>query len=104
MNNKRLSTNPSFSKVDRVQLYTEINKLLNGPSNFEVKADGRLFIKSLNSYYTGGGNTQVEIKDKKGLVVNTFFSLSDCARYLGVSQPTVKNRLTKNQSFLLDSK
>jgi hypothetical protein len=104
MNNKRLSTNLSFSKVDRVQLYTEINKLLAGPSNFEVKADGRLFIKSLNSYYTGGGSTQVEIKDQKGLVVNTFSSLSDCARYLGLSQPTVKNKLTKNQPFLFENK
>jgi hypothetical protein len=84
MNNKRLSTSAetSLSEVGREQLYLEINKLLNGPSNIEVKEEGRLFIKSLNSYYKGSGKTKVQIIDKKGLVFKTFISLSDCAKFL----------------------
>jgi hypothetical protein len=106
MNNKRLSTSTetSLSEVGREQLYLEINKLLNGPSNIEVKEEGRLFIKSLNSYYKGSGKTKVQIIDKKGLVFKTFISLSDCAKFLGVSQPTAKNRLVKNQEFLYENK
>jgi hypothetical protein len=106
MNNNRLSSNRGVSspKVEREHLYLEINKLLGGPSNIEVKEDGRLFIKSLNSFYKGSGKVRVEIKDKDGLVLNTFASLSDCAQFLGVSQPTAKNRLIKSQFFLFQNK
>lgn len=106
MNNNRLSSNRGVSlpKVEREHLYLEIKNLLDGPSNIEVKKDGRLFIKSLNSFYKGSGKVRVEIKDKDGLVLNTFASLSDCAKFLGVSQPTAKNRLLKSQFFLFQNK
>jgi len=105
MNNNRLSSNQdeNYPVIDREQLYLKINQLLNGPSNIEVKEDGRLFIKSLNRFYTGSGKTEVQIlSDKEGLVLKTFTSLSDCAKFLGLTQPTVKNRLIKNQAFLFE--
>src|SRR5687767_13271240 len=99
MNNNRLSTNQKFKTdkdliVSREQLYVEINKLLNGPSNIEMR-DGRPFILSSNKFYKVNVKTKVQIKDTNNLVLGTFDSLSDCAKYLGVSQPTVKNRLVK---------
>jgi hypothetical protein len=108
MNNNRLSTNKKLKTdkdliVSREQLYVEINKLLNGPSNIEMR-DGRPFILSLNKFYKVNVKTKVQIKDINNLVLGTFDSLSDCAKYLGVSQPTVKNRLVKNQLFVFDNK
>ena len=51
MNNNRLSTNSrSTCKHEPEQLYLEIDKLLNRPSNYEVMEDGRLFIKSANKF------------------------------------------------------
>ena len=104
MNNNRLSANynANLSKVERSKLYVEINKLLNGPSNIEIK-EGRPFIKSLNSFIKGGGKVEVGIQDINGLVLKRFSSLSECAKYLGVTQPTVKNRLNKKQYFLFDN-
>lgn len=111
MKNNKLSTNlisercgVNKSKVEREPLYLEINRLLDGPSNIEVRKDGRLFIKSLNSFYKGREKTKVGLVDNDGLVFNTFSSLSDCAKFLGVTQPTVKNRLAKNQLFMYNSK
>jgi hypothetical protein len=105
MNNNRLSSNQAgnLPKIERDKLYLEINKLLNGPSNIEVKEDGRLFIKSLNRFYTGSGKTEVQIISNKGLILKRFTSLSDCAKFLGLTQPTVKNRLIKNQPFLFEN-
>jgi len=52
----------------------DIERLLSGPSNLEIKEDGRIFIKSLNKYYTGSGNIKVELLEKNGLVFKTFDS------------------------------
>jgi hypothetical protein len=104
MNNNRLSSNQNenFPKIEREQLYLEINKLLNGPSNIEVKEKG-IFIKSLNRFSTGSGKTGVQIISNQGIIFKTFTSLSDCAKFLGITQPTAKNRLIKNQPFLFEN-
>ena len=39
MNNNRLSTNSSQPVSDRESLLVEVNLLLNGPSNFELRND-----------------------------------------------------------------
>ena len=105
MNNKRLSTNLSHnSPVDRVQLYAEINKLLAAPSNFEVKEDGRIFIKSLNKYYSPRENIKVKLANKDGLIVNTFNSIVDCAKFLGIYPAMVKRRLVKSEPVLFNDK
>lgn len=104
MNNNRLSTNQgeNLPQIEREQLYLEINKLLNGPSNIEVKEEG-IFIKSLNYFSTGSGKIAVHIVSNQGLILKTFTSLSDCAKTLGITQPTVRNRLIKNQPFLFEN-
>ena len=105
MNLNRLSSNKSRmsqTQIDALQI--DIERLLGGPSNLEIKEDGRIFIKSLNKYYTGSGNIKVELLEKNGLVFNTFDSISDCAKFLGLAPRTVTTRLTKNQSVIVDNK
>ena len=69
--------------------------------NFEEKEDGRIFIKSLNKIFPPA-NIGVVVKDKDGLVLNTFASLSDCAKFLGVSRST--RRLRKSEPLLVNGK
>lgn len=105
MNNNRLSTSTAGLSQPRLDaLQRDIEKLLSGPSNFETKEDGRIFIKSLNKYHTGGGSIKVELQEKNGLVLNTFYSIRECAEYLGVASATVASRVHKNQSIIVDGK
>jgi hypothetical protein len=78
MNNCRLSSSRSkgIASVDRALLQIEIDKLLNGPSNFEEREDGRIFIKSLNKYYSDRIKIKVELKDEDGNTLNTFESIA----------------------------
>ena len=104
MNSNRLSSKSrSTPVIDRALLQIEIEKLLMGGSNFEEKEDGRIFIKSLNRFLPSA-NIGVEVKDKDGLVLNTFASLSDGANYLGVSRSTVTRRLRKSEPLLVNDK
>jgi len=80
MNNNRLSTFPRFSPVNRALLETDIHKLLNGESNFEVMPDGKIFIKSLKKYYSDRAKIRVVVQDESVNVLNTFASLTDCAK------------------------
>ena len=94
MNNNRLSTKKSSaSKVDRALLDSNIKKLLEGPSNLEVKEDGRIFIKSLNKYYSDRIKIGLELIDENGGVIRSFASMADCAKYLKVTSMTVAKRL-----------
>jgi hypothetical protein len=100
MNNKRLSSRGAPQSVDREFLQSEIDKLLlNSNSNIELMADGRKYIKSLKRY-EASTNIGVELKDKEGEVINSFTSLSDCAKFLGISRSTVTRRLQKKQTVL----
>ena len=68
MNLNRSYSNPARLCLSQVEeLKGDISKLLAGPSNLEVRADGRIFIKSLNKYYTGGGNIKVDLLDENDL-------------------------------------
>jgi hypothetical protein len=92
MNNNRLSSKSTTPVIDRSLLQAEIDKLLKEGSNLEEREDGRIFSKSLNRYLPPT-NIGVELKDQYGLVINTFASLSDCAKYLGISRSTIARRL-----------
>lgn len=100
MNNYRLSSNKCTAPVDRALLQVEIDTLLNGPSNFEKREDGRIFIKSLDRYYTNRINIKVELKDENGNLLNTFDSMADCAKYLGISPMTVAKRIQTGKPVL----
>jgi LAGLIDADG endonuclease len=101
MNSKRLSTN-DLDRVERALLNTQIEKLLNGPSNFEIKEDGRVYIISLNKYLTGGTRKPLllTLKDPNGSVISTFRTRSECAKFLGVSANTVTSRMQEGKVFL----
>jgi hypothetical protein len=86
------------------QLREDIKNLLAGPSNLEIRADGRIFIKSLNKYYKGAGNTKVDLLDENGLIFNSFASISECAKYLDLSASTVRDRLHSNQPICVANK
>ena len=97
MNNNRLSTSKE-PRVDRTLLYTEIDKLLSGPSNYDIKEDKK-YIKSLGRYV----RHEIRIKalgvqlvdSESGNIIQTFSSFYDCSKFLGVSRPTVSNRSLK---------
>lgn len=104
MNDNRLSSKSrSTPGIDRALLQIEIEKLLKEGSNFEEKEDGRIFIKSLNRYLPPA-KIGVVVKDKDGVVLNTFVSLSDCAQFFGVSRSTVSRRLRKSEPLLVNGK
>jgi hypothetical protein len=104
MNSYRLSTNSEKLDEDQLKLLQiDIEKLLNGPSNLEVKEDGRVFIKSLNRYASGGVKIKVELYDKDGLIFKSFDSITTCANFLGLSITTVRNKIQKDQTVLIDN-
>jgi hypothetical protein len=71
-----------------------------GPSNLEVKEDGRVFIKSLKKYYLDNTKIRLKLIDESGGIIKLFDSVADCAKYLNVSKRTVTNRLKKDKPFL----
>lgn len=104
MNNNRLSTTSSHPGVERALLLAEINQLLSGPSNFELRK-GRKWIISLNKYYhSSRKNICVVIKDENGNNLHSFDSLADCANFLYVDPSTVSKRINKGIPFLLENK
>jgi hypothetical protein len=103
MNNNRLSTYNTDIKIDRKELILDINNLLLGPSNFEIR-EGRKFIKSLNRFEGTGKHPTVELLEDSGRIIKTFASVSDCAKFLGLSRNVVYNRLNKGKAILFDSK
>jgi hypothetical protein len=105
MNNNRLSTNSlKVELVDGPLLQLEIDKLLAAPSNLEIKEEGRIFIKSLNKYYSDRNSVSVELHNEEGLVVNTFGSITDCAKFLSISRAVAGVRLHEKKPVLFNNK
>jgi hypothetical protein len=105
MNNNRLSTNSlKVELVDGPLLQIEIDKLLAAPSNLEIKEEGRIFIKSLNKYYSDRSSLSVELHNEEGLVVNTFGSITDCAKFLSISRAVAGVRLHEKKPVLFNNK
>lgn len=106
MNSYRLTTSKSgeTSSTDKAWLSLEVEKLLKGPSNYEERKDGRIWIKSLNRYLSVSTKTKVEVQDEKGNLVKLFDSMSDCAKYLGVARMTVTNKLRSGQPVSFQNK
>lgn len=103
MNNNRLSTSGK-PVVDRTLLLAEIEQLLNGPSNFELR-NGKKWIISLNKYYhSSRKNICVFIQSEDGIKIHSFDSIADCAKFLNVDPTTVSKRIIKNIPFLFNNK
>lgn len=78
INNNRLSTYKSNSTINREELVKDINLLLSGPSNIEIRG-GREFIKSLNRYKGVKQSNSLELLDEEGKFFKSFSSVSECA-------------------------
>nr|ATI20566.1 endonuclease [Ophiognomonia clavigignenti-juglandacearum] len=102
MNNKRLSSNSS-TKIDRESLYGDINRLLSEPSNYEVKKNGSVFIKSLNRYISlkARDKVSVEVQDENGNIINKFDSITSCAKFYDISRSTTHRRLRNNEPVVV---
>lgn len=101
MNRNRLCTSSSQPIVDRGQVLDQVNQLLSGPSNFEIK-NGRKWVISLNKYYNSSRKSIcVGIVDENGNNLHSFDSLADCAKFLNVKPTTVSKRIIKGISFSL---
>lgn len=110
MNNNRLSTSSSSKEesaqeklINRAELIADITKLLSMPSNYEKREDGRIWIKSEGKYMWDVKSIAVELISQDGIIEN-FHSLTDCAKFLGVSRATVSLRLKQSKSFLFHNK
>lgn len=101
MNLNRSSTNAAkMSQPQLDALKDDIVKLLAGPSWGKKR---RKNFHKVFKYYTGRGSIKVELQNKDGLVVNTFGSISECAKFGGGLAPlTVTTRLQKNMPIVLD--
>ena len=102
MNNNRLST-AGKPVVNRTELLSEIEQLLNLPSNYEIK-DGRTFIKSLNRFRVDSQPVAVELLDDRDNIINSFNTYADCARFLEVTHSTVSTRAKKGNLFVFKGK
>lgn len=98
MNLNRLSSSKLIN-VDRESLNKSIENLLNGPSNVETLEDGKIFVKSLNRCFNTAARDKikVEVRDENGLIVNTFNSITSCAKYYGVPRSSLQWKLQNNK-------
>jgi hypothetical protein len=100
MNNNRLSTNSKYPIVERELILAEVNELLCGPSNFELR-NGRKWVISLNKYFNScRKNICVDIIDEVGNILHSFDSKVECAKFLGVYPTTVAKRINKGIQFI----
>ena len=60
----------------------------------------------MNRYKRGSNYNSIKVKlqESDGLVINTFNSISSCARFLGIVPSTAKVLLDNNKSILLNNK
>jgi len=102
MNNYRLSTSNNI-QINREQLLIDIEKLLNGPSNYEIVGD-RKIIKSLNKPVGIGKQITLELIDEKGNTLRTFYSILECANYFKVSRSLIYGRILNNKPIIYENK
>jgi len=92
MNNNRLS-NSGKPRINRMKLLEGIAKLLSLPSNFEIAPqNGKVWIIS-EQKYLGEGKSKAVALVASDSTVKTFKSLTDCAKFLGISTQTVNSKL-----------
>src|SRR5260221_14715973 len=102
MNLKRLSTNLPYEGAapsPHKNIQERIQTLLDAPSNYEIHTNGKIFIKSSGVYLKGRGNVSLEVLDDKGFLVYSFDSIKQCAKFFGVSEKTIFNRMEKGNTL-----
>jgi hypothetical protein len=56
---------------------------------------------SLNKYYASRKFIGVDIQDENGIILHSFDSLVDCAKFLDVDRTTISKRMKKGIPFFL---
>lgn len=116
MNNNRLTTSGKPA-VNRDKLLNEIENLLALPSNLRYvpsnegeTANGQILIVSEERYYSTkaegrGKRKAVTLFSEDGtVVIKTFKSYTECGGFLGVSGPTVRERVRNGKVFEHENK
>lgn len=77
--------------------------MLSGPSNYEVKENGSVFIKSLNKSLSlkARDKVSVEVQDENGNIINKFDSITSCAKFYDISRSTTHRRLRNNEPVVV---
>ena len=94
----------SAGTINSEVLQNDINRLLSGPSNLEIGEDGRIFIKSLNKYYSDKSRIKVELHNELGLVIGTWDSIAECAEFLGITRQRAGVLLKKDSPVYFEGK
>lgn len=97
MNNNRLSTLNKL-RVDRALLFSRVDQLLQGPSNYEER-EGKIWVISENKFLSKRGSAfAVEILDAKTeLSIKTFDTLRACGEFIGKSLYMVRKELVRGE-------
>lgn len=105
MNDNRLSTSDKPA-VDRELLKAEINKFLSRPPIYVIKEDGRRWDISKNRFIgiKSGVRQAVRLISPDGEIIQTFNSRAACAKFLGFTTTTIRNKLDKNEPVLFQGK
>lgn len=90
MNNNRLSTN-NYSATDITDLENKIKYLLEN-SNFEIHDNGKIYIKSSQTYLKGRGNIQIDVFNEKGNLFQSFESIKMAAVFFKTNERAI-NRI-----------
>jgi hypothetical protein len=112
MNNNRLSTNIKNldssllpEQVLKNKLLDEkVKELLNSPSNFELQNDGKILIKSEQTYWKGRVNVAIEVFDKSGLLLYTFENVKMTTEFFNVKIHIIRSRLNTGKPLLVKEK
>ena len=82
MNNNRLSTNKSRSNLNEIKDLDSKIKYLLANSNLEIHDNGKIFIKSSQTYLKGRGNIQIDVFNEEGTLFQSFESIKKAALFL----------------------
>lgn len=103
MNNDRLSTSGN-PKIDRAKILSDLESILAMPSNYELRADGRILIISEGRFLSSGKRVGIQlISVEGGTVINTFKSITACIKFLHLGQATVMSKLETGEPVLFEN-
>ncbi len=86
-------------------MLSKVEDLFAKPSNFELKEDGKIFIKSLGRFYNNNTKPlELKMEDESGSLVKTWPSLTSCAEGLGLSKSGVQKRIKNATRFVFEGR
>lgn len=98
MNERRYSTYKGERRdIDPTVLQAKLDKFLHGPSNYVFK-EGKVWVVSLNRFLKNTSATGVEMLDETGAIIDSWRTITECAKSIGLSREGVQKRI-KSQKF-----